>query len=117
MAFNAGEFQLAEGDIKEATTWFLVYYQAAGLLEYYQDEDPGANREARIARHALSGGAGESRHDTLWAIKLAFRWPRPGAAGEDGELHSLLEEKAREVHLRSNPGPQEAGQRDRWTKQ
>ena len=115
MAFHAGEYRLAAGEVEEAVAWCLVYYQAGGFFEFYSDEDPGAKQVAAIARHALSGGEGECRYDTLWAIRLAFRWPHPGAAGEDGELHNLLEEKAREVHLKSLPDPQKAKQRDQWT--
>ena len=65
MAFNAGEFQLAEGDVGDAVAWCLVYYQAGGLPEYYRDEDPGAKQVASTARHALSSGEGKCRYDTL----------------------------------------------------
>ena len=114
MAFHAGEYQLAAGEVGDAVAWCLVYYQAGGLYEYYSNEDPGAEQVAAIARHALSGGEGECRYDTLWAIGLAYRWPHPGAAGEDEVPQNLLEEKAREVHRRGRTDPQKAEQRGQW---
>ena len=100
MAYEAGEYRLNSGDIGKALAWWHVYYDQVGFTDLYRAEDPGARREANIAHHAFSGGAGESRQDTLWAIKLAYRWPNPGNGGDDGELHKLLEEKAREVRSR-----------------
>ena len=114
MAYAAGEYQIAEGDVSEAVAWFLVYYQAGGLLAFHQEEDQGGRQAQKAARSAFSGGSGEPGPDVLWAIKLAHRWPRtPPERGAD-DLVRLIEEKEEEVGLRGGPGAQGAAQRDQW---
>ena len=114
MAYAAGEYQIAEGDVSEAVAWFLVYYQAGGLLAFHQEEDPGGRQAQKAARSAFSGGSGEPGPDVLWAIKLAHRWPgTPPDRGAD-YLVRLIEEKEEEVGLRGGPGAQGAAQRDPW---
>ena len=114
MAYATGEYQIAEGDVSEAVAWFLVYYQAAGLVDFHQEEDPGGRQAQKAARGAFSGGSGEPGPDVLWAIKLMHRWPRtPPERGAD-DLVRLIEEKEEEVRLRGSPGVQGAGRRDQW---
>ena len=56
MAYAAGEYQIAEGDVSEAVAWFLVYYQAGGLLAFHQEEDPGGRQAPEGCAQCLQRG-------------------------------------------------------------